>query len=174
MSDNIEESIFIGKVLSVTAASASASIDKFSTWLIAGFGAAFALILTNIATVSSFISVDKIKCGVMLYLMALVFSVLQRLIASQIQSGVAAIKELKDVDSPKDLNPENLMREFERVTFYPMKWLIQYQNKRLEEKDFAANGRMQAYMVQVQSLLVIIQAGLVVFSIMALLTGLSA
>ncbi len=45
--------IFSGKVLSVAAQSVSESVDSFSGWLLAGFGAFLALLFANIDKGSS-------------------------------------------------------------------------------------------------------------------------
>ncbi len=176
---NIDESILIGKTLSLIAFCATASLEKFSSWLLAGFGAAFALILSNIDSVSKLITPANIKCGVSLYLIALAAGVLQRWLASSTQASAMASKEAETLgkNAPSTINQknflENLLLEIENVTFYPQKWLVQYQLAKVRKGDFAAPGRMQALMAQIQGYLVLAQGALAISSIFIIIMGIS-
>ena len=174
--NNIDESIFIGKILSLMAVGATQSLEKFSGWLLAGFGVAFTLILSNIDSVQKFIDTSNIKCGITLYLIALGAGVIQRWLASGIHAGEAVAKDAEKLgkDSSENINPENLLNEIENVTLYPQKWFVQWQFNKVRQGDFAANGRMQARMAQVQGYLVLIQGVLAISSIVVLVRGLGA
>lgn len=174
--NNINESMLIGKTLSLLALGTTVSLEKFSSWLLAGFGATFALILSNIETVSNFISVENIKTGVILYLIALGLGVLQRWLGAGILGASSVSKEVEvlGANAPKDINIYNVLTEIENITFYPQKWLVRYQFNKVRNNDFAAPGRMQARMAQIQGILVLVQGVLVISSIVVMVQGISA
>jgi len=173
--NNVHESILIGKLLSATAYGVTVSLEKFSGWLLAGFGAAFTLILSNIDSISKFITTEDIKNGVVFYLIALAAGVLQRWLASSIQASAMVSKEAEELgkNAAGQFDPENIFSEIEKATFYPQKWLVQFQFNKVRNGDFAAPGRMQVTMTQIQGFLVLIQGILVISSIVVIIRGLS-
>ena len=173
---NTEESILIGELLSLMSFAVTSSLEKFSSWLLVGFGAAFALILSNIEIVSKFIPVQDIKTGVLLYLIALASGVIQRWLAVGVMAGAMASKEAKELgaNASDTVNINNVLTEIENVTLYPQKWFIRYQYNKLRRGDLAATGRMLAVMAQLQSYLVLIQGGLVISSIIVMVFGINA
>lgn len=94
---NIDEGIMLGKMLSLGAIAVNSSLEKFSSWMLAGFGAAFALILTNIESVSKFIEISCLKTGITLYLVALAAGVIQRYLGTSINSGTMFSNELEQL-----------------------------------------------------------------------------
>lgn len=173
---NREESILTGKMLSLLSVGLTTSLEKFSGWLLAGFGAAFALILSNIEQVAKFISIDDIKIGVLLYLVALATGVLQRWVGSGIMGGAMISKEAEELgrnaDESVDFN--NVLTEIERSCLYPKKWLVRYQFNKIRSGDFSVAGRMQVVMAQLQGYMVLIQGGLVISSIVVMVCGINA
>jgi hypothetical protein len=174
--NKIDESILIGKTLSLIAIGVTTSFEKFSGWLLAGFGAAFALLLSNIETVAKFIAVEDIKTGVLLYLIALASGVFQRWLAAGINAGAMVSKEAEDLgaNAPEGIDFDNVLTQIENSTFYPQKWLVRYQFNQVRKNDYAAPGRMQATMAQIQGRLVLVQGVLVISSIVVMVRGLSA
>lgn len=173
---NINEGIMLGKMLSLMAIAVNTSLEKFSSWMLAGFGAAFALILTNIESVSKFVDIGCLKTGITLYLVALAAGVIQRWLGASINSGTMFSNEQEQLgaDAPEGINFENILSEVENVSFYPQKWLIRWQFNKLRAGDFAVAGKMLAKMAQIQGFLVLLQGALVISSIVVVLNGLGA
>ncbi len=175
MPNKVNESILSGKLLSATAKSATLSLEKFSAWLLTGFGAAFVLMLTNIESLSKFIPVESIKLGITLYLIALGAGVMQRWLGAQVQASISAAEEsdkLSD-DAPGGIDFNNIHKDFEDVSFYPQKWLTKWQANKLRDGDYAVFGKLLARIAQIQATLVLIQACLVIASIVVVINGIS-
>jgi hypothetical protein len=173
---NINESILLGKLLNLMSKSATLSLEKFSAWLLAGFGVAFTLILTNIESISKFVTIENIKFGVILYLCALGAGVLQRWLGSMVQAGTMASEESDGLgaNAPEGIDFNNILKSVEDVTFYPQKWLIKWQFSKLRDGDYAVSGKLFARITQIQGTLVLIQATLVITSILVIINGFSA
>ena len=157
--ENILEKIAVNKMLLLMAKHTSASLDKFSGWLLAGFGAAFALVLTNIESVENFIQLTNIHSGISLFLVALFFGVIQKWLSAIIGSSYEASIEGEEIgkklaESKENANIEFLLNEIINSTFYPAKWLISWQFNKVKNGDLSASGRMLGTLSQIQSYLV--------------------
>jgi hypothetical protein len=152
------------------------TLESFSGWLLAGFGAAFALILSNIESVSNFITVGSIRRGVFLFLIALAAGVVQRWIGSSVRAGVLSGSEGEVLgDGAHDsIDFSVILEEIKKATFYPQRWLVAWSFKKIEKGDFAFSGRMFAKMAQIQGWLVLVQAALVISSIVVVVNGLES
>lgn len=171
-----EENIVAGKMLSIMAISVTTSLESFSGWLLAGSGVAFALMLTNIESISNFIELDSIKQAIFLFLFALGAGVLQRWLGAAVRAGALASSDSEQLGHhlPDDFNFSSIFKQVEKATFYPQRWLVAWQFKKLEAGDFAVAGRVVAKMAQIQGFLVLLQAGLIIYSITVLIGGLNA
>jgi len=170
---NLHEGILIGKMLGIMAINVTTAQETFSSWLLAGFGAAFALILSNIESVSNFISIDSIRKGVFLFLIALAAGVLQRWIGAGVRAGFfsGSNGESLGKELHEGIDFSVVLKEVEKATFYPQRWLVAWSFKKIQDGDYAVSGRILAKMAQIQGWLVIIQAALVIYSIVVLING---
>lgn len=171
-----EEKILVGKLLSLVSQSVTTSLEKFSGWLLAGVGAGFALILSNIDAIREFIYIESIKLAVYIYLAALALGILQRWLAAGINGASLVAKESEDLgrNAADSVNFDNVLTEIERATLYPQKWLVRYQFNKVRSGDFAIAGRMQAIMAQVQGFFVLGQGILVIAAIIIMVSDLNA
>ncbi|MBY6106822.1 hypothetical protein KUW19_10085 [Ferrimonas balearica] len=173
--NKVHESILVGKLLSLTAYAATSSMDKFSGWMLAGAGAALTLVLSNIDTVSSFVPLSDIKLGVILFLVALALGVMQRWFTTSILAGSMVSDKAEELgrNAPEEFDYNHVLLEMEKAILYPQKWLVQYQYNKVIAGDFAAPGRMQALLSQIQMYIVVIQTGFIVASLVVLVSGLN-
>jgi hypothetical protein len=58
-----QANILAGQLLIVATQKVSNSFDTFSGWLATGFGAAFALFMANLGSISKFVAIGSIKCS---------------------------------------------------------------------------------------------------------------
>jgi hypothetical protein len=170
------ERIAANKLLILMAGNASSAVDKFSSWLLTGFGVAFTLILTNIDSIVKFIPLSNIRDGILLYLFALFLGVIQKWLSSIISSGCGTSGEAEQIgkdlaDSSKDIDIDFILNEIERSTYYPAKWLVSFQYNKVKNGDLSAPGRMFGKLAQIQSYLVLAQAIFVIYSITVLISG---
>ena len=104
------------------------ALPPFSTWLLGGFGAAFALVLVNVDTVSKFISITHIRFGLLLYLGSLVIAVMTTYLSTIVKAGLGAQedgeqlgKEIVALSGKFDL--QLYMEEYERGLLPPIRWI---------------------------------------------------
>jgi hypothetical protein len=157
----------------------SDSITQLATWLLAGFSAAFALILANLDDVSKFVAIETIKKAVFLFLASLILAVLQRWLSTILQAGFQGgeIGEKLGAELGQnniEVNIESVLLEVEKATFYPAKFLVIRQYKKVRTGDFTVGGRQQLKLAQVQGLLMLVQVVMAVSSLVVLVMGINA
>ena len=154
----------------------SESLSKFATWLLAGFSAAFTLILANLDNVTKFIQVNAIKEAVFLFLISLVIAVVQRWIFTIIQAGSLGSDEGMKIDSGLNqaglaINKEVLLKEIEDASFYPAKYYIKKQYDKIRGGDHTVGGRQQIKLAQIQGFLMLAQVLMAVLSLVVFVNG---
>ncbi len=154
---NITESIYSGKVLTAMASSVNEHHLKFSSWMVAGFGAAIGLLISNIDKVATYISPAAIGCSTKLFLVAVVLNVLQRYLGAIISGSMEVAKKVEDLPINGDLNTQAILKEIERATLWPTRYMVRSSNKRILSGDIAYGGRLNAWMAQIAGWLVLSQ-----------------
>lgn len=167
-----------GRLLSLGASRASAGLDQFSSWLLSGFGAAFALLLANIDPVSKHLSVSALRCALLMFLAVLVLGVLSRLLAVVVCAGAGVAAEAESIgrglaDSEIEVNFKRVFREAERVVYWPVRLVVSSSFKQVEQGDFAATGRLHAKLAQAQGALVFVQVVIATIAALVLACGLT-
>ena len=156
--------------------SVNEALPTFSTWLMTGFGAAFALILANIDKVSLFIDIRYIRCAVLLYLLSVVIAVITNYLSIVIKAGLAAhsesellIKRLKVNTEKFDI--ELFMSEYKRGLFPPISWIAQNSFNKAKNGDKLVSVLLIARISQIQTFLVFTQGLLAVTAAIILASG---
>lgn len=175
---DFQAKILAGRLLSLSAGRASSSLDQFSGWLLSGFGAAFALLLANIDPVSRHLSIGALRLALLLFLAALVVSMLSRLLATVVGAGASAAAEAEPIgrglaEAGIEVNFKTVLREAEQATFWPLRLAVASSFKRVEQGDFAAAGRLHAKLTQVLAVLVLVQVIIATISAAVLACGLA-
>jgi hypothetical protein len=173
----INEQIAAQQTLLAGARRVSAALPTFSTWLMAGFGAAFTLALVNIETVSKFIEITHIRFGLVLFLVSLVLAVLGTYLGTIVTAALAAHEDgeligKKISESKQKFDLSMFAREYERGLFPPIRWVAHSAMKKAMHGDVVAGARMIAKLSQLQTLMVVAQGVLAVVAAGALAVGL--
>lgn len=173
----IQERIIAGRLLSLASAQISSNLGSFGSWLLVGVGAAYSLILTNLSSIQTLIELGSIQTGMAFLLVSVVLGVIQRWLAAVICSGCKSAeaagkigKESAYLDITLDF--KTIFQEMEKGTYYPAKWIVRRSFKKAMSGDFAASGRLNARLAQIQSLVVFVQVGFSVAAIGILGSGL--
>lgn len=173
-----QANIFAGQLLIVATQKVSSSFDTFSGWLAAGFGAALALFIANLDSISKFASMGSIKCASLLFLVSAVLAVINKLLASFIAAGTTAAiegaalgKDLAERQVQIDIT--TLFAETEKALFWPGSWFARRAFAKAQSGDFAGPGRMYTKAAQLQALAVIIQAVLSLAAAVSIVRGLA-
>jgi hypothetical protein len=77
--------------------STSHVIDKFSTWLLAGIGAAATLLITNIASITSIAASENVKIAFILLIVAGLFGFLEKYLSRDIQVNLSQEESLQKI-----------------------------------------------------------------------------
>ncbi len=174
----IQANIFAGQALMLATSRVSASLDTFSGWLAAGFGAVLALFIANLDSVSKFISLESIKCGATLVLASTLFAVIDKFLAAFIAAGTAAAAEGaalgKDIaERGVELDVPTFFSQITRALFWPLSAFARSSFAKVGAGDFAGPSRMYTKAAQIQAFVVIIQAGLSLAAAIAIVHGLA-
>lgn len=169
--------ILAGKVLTITAAAISEPLNNFSSWMLAGLGAAYSLVFANMAALQNFVSVHSIRNGLILLLIALPLGLFQRLLAAQISASSAvsekveaATEKLLSKNVKLDLDVFNV--EMEKGLFFPFSFFMRWGIKKARAGDFAVSGRLAARLSQIQTWTVFIQTVVVIGAVVVIISGL--
>ncbi len=168
MSDGIQEKALAAAALSDGAGTASAAIDRFAGWLLTGFGAGVALLLTN-RDVQSWIPTSTVRTCLIAFAWSVVLVVAEKFVSIAItgsaESGRVG-RELSDkaferlraagVDRPQ-LDPHIIVDEVKRALLWPGYRLLSGTFSKVLAGDLAAWARVLTRMAQVQGMLVLLQ-----------------
>ncbi|MBT0963868.1 hypothetical protein [Denitromonas iodatirespirans] len=156
-SAKIDEDIYAGKLLNVMARSINSELTTFSTWMVAGFGAAIGLLVANIEKVAPYISPNAVGASTKLFLVAVILNVVQRYLAAILTGSVAAGKEAESISPTAPIDISSVLNEIERATLWPARYMVRWSNRRILAGDFVLGGRLNAWSAQIQGWLVLAQ-----------------
>lgn len=152
-----QDSIFAGRVLTAMANRVSSELVSFSSWMVLGFGAILGLVLANIDTVSKFVAPNAFGLAVKLFLVAVIFNVLQRYMAAIVSASVTLAKEVEAMPVHPNADIAAFMHQIEDATLWPMKLMVRWSNRKIAAGDFAVGGRLNARLAQAQAWFVFAQ-----------------
>jgi hypothetical protein len=175
----IQANIFAGQALVVATNRVSASLDTFSGWLAAGFGAALALFIANLDTVSDFVSLESIKCAAFLFLASAFLAVIDKFLAAFIAAGTTTATEGaalgKDLaERGVEFDVPAFFSEIARALFWPLSAFARRAFAKVGTGDFAGPSRMYTKAAQIQAVVVVIQAFLSLAAAVVIVCGLAA
>lgn len=177
MTQSIDARTAAGLSLVAAASKVNEALSSFSGWLMAGIGVAFSLLLANAEKVSDFILGSHIRYALLLLLVCLVISVFARLLSALVSSalggheaGTILAKEIVSSGQPFDVNL--YITEFERGLFPFQRWLARQTLDKAKSGDSVAGARLIAKLSQVQAMLVLFEASLVIVAAGILVCGL--
>jgi hypothetical protein len=153
------------------------ALPAFSTWLLGGLGAAFALVVANIEKVSRFIEITHIRFGLVVFLISLGIAVLATYLSTIVKAALGAQEDGEALGkrmaaSPCGFDVSLFMSEYERGLLPPIRWMARSSMNKAKAGDIVAGARMIAKLSQVQALLVAGQSILALVAIGGLAFGL--
>jgi hypothetical protein len=153
------------------------ALPPFSSWLMAGSGAALSLVVAKIETVTKFIYISHIRFGLIVFLVSLGVAILATYLSTLVKAALGAQedgellgKEIGATDQKFDVLL--YMAEYERGLLPPIRWVARSSMKKAMRGDVVAGARMLAKLSQVHALLVVCQSILSLLAIGALAFGL--
>lgn len=127
----------------------SEALPQFSTWLLGGLAAAFALIIANVETASKFIAITHIRFGLLVFLANLALAVIVTYLSTIVRAGLAAQEKgealsKKIAASSAKLERDLYMTEYKRGLIPPVRWIASFAMEKTKAGDVAAGARMIA------------------------------
>ncbi|OZB45396.1 MAG: hypothetical protein B7X46_04720 [Thiomonas sp. 15-66-11] len=145
----------------------------------AGMGASFSLLIANMGKIGQFVSVSDIQLALFLLLLALVISVLARLLSSAVSAALSAHASGQAIGnaiaaSGRKFEIDVFIGEYTGGLLWPWRWLARKSIDRARrEGGTIGNARLFAKLSQVQAMLVLIQALLVLCAAGCLVFGMN-
>jgi hypothetical protein len=146
----------------IMASRVSENLATFSSWLVGSFAAILGLLIANINSVSKFVPAESLGSSASLFLVAVGFHVIQRYLAAIVAGSVAAGREAEALPTPESLNFVLVMEEIEKSTLWPARIVMRRLLSKVRNGDFAAAGRLNGRLAQVQGILVLAQMVIVI------------
>ena len=173
---NLHEQVFVGALLSEGNGKASAALDSFSGWLLAGFGASATLFVTQFESISKHIAAPIIREFLFLFFWSLGIGIIQKYVAVILafHSQVSAIgRELGEKAAVKSipLNFDIIFSEIEKATLPPMRWYAALSFAKVKKGDLVSNFRNYTRILQIQGFLVFAQAVLILVALFTIASG---
>lgn len=154
---SLQESIYLGKILTMMANRISTELMGFSSWMILGFSAVLGLLLANLDTVSKFLEPTTIGIVVKLFAASVLLHVVQRYMAAIVIAGAALGKEMESMPH-SDIDIHWFTEKLAAATLWPSRYMVRWSNKKILAGDIAVAGRTHALIAQVLAWLALAQA----------------
>jgi len=153
------------------------SLPAFTTWLLAGTGAAFSLVVANIEKVSKFIEITHIRFGLVIFLISLGIAIIATYLSTIVKAAQGAQEDgealgKKIAETTETFDVSLFMTEYERGLLPPIRWMARASMKKARSGDVVAGARMIAKLSQIQALLVVGHSVLTLVAIGGLAFGL--
>jgi len=172
---NAQAVLLSGAAMAHLAGNLSAKFDNFSTWLLAGFGGAVALLLTS-HEVNALVAPSTVRYGANLFLAAVCVTVVEKYISIAVTAGSEGAEfsratfqdhfdARREQDLPLNFNMQTFIREFLRPIFKPALWLNSSALRKMAAGDQNAGVRHLVVMSQIQGALLLLEVGLFVAAI---------
>ena len=172
-------SIVAGRVITGAMVSVAQTFDAFSSWLLAGYAAVLALLLSRLESITHFLSVAAIQKSATLFLVAAGVGLVAKYLASIIISSAHAATLGEQVGSQAisqgaSLEPIQISQAVVSATPLPARWLVQFSMRRIEQGQFDGAARLLAQIAMFHSTLIFLEALLILWSGSVLIRGLVA
>ena len=175
---NAIDKLLVSALLFESAGRASAILDSFSGWLLGGYAAAIALLISQFDSIAKHLSPESIRYCLLVFLISLVVALIEKYLSSAIMAGSQGAAVGRDMVSRAPFNtatlsPEVIFFETERAMFWPIRWFVQRSFAKVKQGDFVAAARNVTRCLQIQGLIVLVQAALLLLAIYTIVRGLN-
>lgn len=163
--------LLAASTLMASSAALSKLVDSFGVWLLAGFGAAVALLLANLDAVEPiYLPAKALGEVLMLLLWALGLAVLQRYLGIGVQAGAETFERtlgrIGRVDATT-IDWPTFNAEIARAYPPPWRWVTRWAQRRAEAGDATVAARLVARLAVVQGLLVLAEVAVIGYAVYA-------
>jgi hypothetical protein len=171
--------LFTSKLLLTSAQNLSDSVDSFSGWIIGGFGAVIALLLSNIDKLRGIIGVSTMRHAASIYIAAAILGVIGKVLALMVASATKGISDATALAYGAEAEgiDLDLYRETAQRALLPHSlWML----KKLQMKAFPGEfigdlhyvdrfwfkcAQTQALIALIEAILVLVAAGTIILSL---------
>lgn len=157
----VQEKVLADKLLRAMASSWSKTIDTFLGWLLGGTGATIALLVSNLSELDAYISLEEMRLSVFLFFIALGVAVLEKYLAATVGAGTE-VAEFSTKEGEKlgaaaaRIEFKEVFKEIEKATFYPARWIVRRNLRKVLAGDLVLSGRLYALLAQIQGILTVL------------------
>lgn len=174
---NIHEKVLASNLLLAGTAESSAALDKFASWLVAGFGAALGFLIANLGGISVFVSPATLKCTATLFLWSAAIVAVEKYLAAVIggasrASSIAAAAGEKAAADQLEIDFAVVFAEMKKALIWPTRSLASRAFTKALAGDLAYSSRCLARLSHLQGVLVLAVSVLVVWAIARITNGL--
>jgi hypothetical protein len=167
---NPREQALAFAVLIAAAGKASAALDRFSTWLLAGYAATVALLVSRPVGSRPELPGETMKDFLLMFLMVAGLGVVAKFLSIVIVSAseAAAVGREYGLHAVKESGPINIeafVAEYLRVLPRPMLWVVRPSMKRLLQGDLLQGAKFFLSAAQVQALFIALQVAVIFWTI---------
>ena len=176
---NRDEKNYVNALRAKINEAVSPLIDSFSGWLIGGFGAASALLVSNYDAVSKHIDIGGIQEFLYLLMAAFVVAIIQKFTSSIVlanaKGSLAAIEQTeKALSKSVNLDIKIILSELE-VSMLPIsRWAVRRSFKKALSGDLVSSSRWFTRLCQIQGIFTLIQSIITLVAIYQLARGFHA
>lgn len=175
---HLQEKVLAGSLLTAGAGKASAALDSFASWLLAGFGAALALVISSDTTVGKYVSEQDLKSAGVLFLWAAALTVIEKYLSAIIVGAAETAAQAAEAgrrlaDDNVDVNFSIVFQELQSAVIWPARWFVARSQAKVLRGDFASAGRSLLRCAQAQGFLVLVAAVLLLVAVGTLIRGLN-
>ncbi|MBL0211977.1 MAG: hypothetical protein IPQ13_13865 [Holophagaceae bacterium] len=176
---NKNEQIFVSTLLSDINGKTSSILDAFSGWLVAGFGAASVVLVSQYESIAKHLGVEAIHQFLILFLCSLAIGVIEKYLFVGITSnsqGFAVGFDLGEKAKAKSitLDFEIINAEVSKSVLPPMRWLVTNSISKVTNGDLISSTRSFTRLLQIQGFLALAQALLIMVAIFKIAFGFHA
>lgn len=174
---HLQAQVFANSLLTVGAGKSSAVLDSFVSWLLGGFGAALALILSNLDSIVPFVPIEAIKRSAAIFMVAVVVGVVEKYLAAVVTGGAessAAGREIGEKAADLELDLSVVFQLSERAALPPMRWFLRSFLRKAAEGDLTVSGRLFTRLSNIQTFVVLAETFLILWAAVVLIRNVAA
>lgn len=158
---NLVEKQLAGRLLVLTSKEVTDSISNFSTWLLAGYGAAFSLLAAQIGKSPQTLPAHSLRWAMGLLLAAFLLAIVVRFLFAQVAASARAYEGvpalMKSAGPDANLDIDVFVSEYARGLPPGLRNLARRQMAKSKAGDIAAGARLIARLSQISVALTLVQ-----------------
>ncbi len=175
----VQAKVLASAALIASSAKASSALDAFVSWLLAGCGAALALIVSNLASLTTYISAADLRMAAIWVVVGACLVAVQKYIAAIIGATASADETSRALIKPLleagvEIDVPTVLSEVKRAVFPPARWLVSKSFTKQLNGDYASPGRSCAKWGQVQGGIALAAAAVLIWAMWVIARAIGA